>query len=350
MTHILFLLSISLLMFAVLKVIRKRNNAQSFSFEGDVDYNPGEIQALRKLSALAGDIEDGDYDIDGDIDALQTALTISGAGSKSVFGGDIDDIEDAIEDDDFQGGLFSKLKKRRAEKKAKKVGFKPNLIARKAVADVLKTETKIPTAVAKINQINAVAKTPGAILATVDVAKVQVTGGRVKQSETDLKIPGINFSHAVVLWEQYYPGLSRSTTQVSAGANLTYTFVEPSAGDVTQVQVILITLAGNELNKIKSAEMTLSVTGKATDATVMASTRDRIELFTNDSVQLTTIVYIPTKKIKETLFAVPYASPTTADPIVVVLGGVPTGVSATVRLAGIDSEDWKSYKAMVGLS
>lgn len=354
MEHLLFISLISLMLIVTFSIIRKKIvNHNLFTFEGDISsMQPSDIAALRKLQELSGDFDE-DLALNGDIyEPLAGALSLDNSDNRSALWGDIDEIEESIENDDdvAEGALFKKLKARRAAKKAKKSGFQPNLLGRKAIADVLKKETSVPVATAKINQIQALSQTPGALLSSTDVSKIQVTGGKMKQTETDLLIKGSNFANAVVLWSQYYPGLSRATTQVSAGANLTYTFVEPAAGEVTQVQVAIITLAGNDLNKIKNAEMSITTTGLGTDGVAIATTRDRVELFTDEKTQKTVIVFIPTKKIKEELFAVPWASPTTANPITIVLGGVPTGVNATVRLSGIDDEDWKSYKRMVGLS
>lgn len=346
---ILFVLSFFLSAFLMLLQVSRRATKNYFKLEGDPTvFDPSSINQLRQLEALAGDLED-----DESMDVLYGALDITNESSKSVLTGDIDDIEDAIDDDDYvaEGALFKRFKQRRADRKAaRKAGFKPNLLKRQAIANILKKETKVPNAIQKINQIEAASRTPGALLASTDVAPLQVTGGKIKQSETDLLIPGKNFANAITLWEQYYPGLSRSLTQISAGSLLTYTFIEPAAGEVTQVQVIIVTLAGSDISKLRFAEIGLDVSGDGTDGVAITRTRERVESFTSDDVAKTAMVIIPFKRIKETLFAVPYASPTTAKPLVVKLAGVPTGVSATVRLSGMDDEDWKSYKAMVGLN
>lgn len=344
-TSILFVIALLLVVVAIIKSFSPK-----YRLEGDLSlYDDSQMAALQKLDLLSGDINDSG------LVSLADALEIPTRRDKFVLTGDIDEIEEYIEDDSNigEGNLFKRIKAKRTAKKeakqAKKSGFNPNLLGRAAVAETLKSETDLAQATSKVSQIMALSQTPGALLSNIEVARLQVTGGVIKQKETSLNIPGKNFATALTLWEQFWPGLSRSESKISVGAPLVWTFKEPNPGEIGKAQIIIINIAGSENNKIKFAEVDLKVEALADDGTPIVTDRDRIELFTNDAFQKTMIVYIPFKKIQETLFAVALASPTTAAPVKITLGGVPTGVSVTARLSGIDDEDFIAYKAMVGL-
>lgn len=339
---ILIIIGILVAIIAV-QLTKKYTGKSSFNIflqEGDLNPDLQAIyemtNALERVDALSGDV-----DFDNDLEALAPLSSISG---------DIDDIiDDTYDDDLLQGGPLSKLKNKLKGNKPGKGKFPANLIANQSKSNVLKTATDAKDAVLKLNQVNAISQMPGALIAGARIPRVQVIGGSIKQRWTDAKYAGDNFASGIENWELDYPGLTRAKSLTSTGADLTFSFVEPGSDEVSRVIPIIIVFVSSTLNAAP-AEVGVTVDGEDLADVQMMFTRDRVALFSDKGLMKTTMILFPAKKLKEELFINQFKSPTTAKPLVITLAGVPTGVSATVKLAGMDDEEWLDYKKMMGLS
>jgi hypothetical protein len=403
------LLIILLAIVATADFVRSKRQSNPVPFEGDID--PDTLGEIEAINALAGDIDDDyedDDDLEGDLgyegdpddddddydydetedvlgDILSGDVVFDDVDPNTFMSGDVDDEEadSTFDMGDFgEGGFFNKIfrrKKKRSRRssrgrskrssyrrtapryastirkfyppqKTTAVGFHRNLVARKMAKRIVRSKGSMSRKMTQLKQLQTMANTPGALTAKFNFSRIAVTGGTIKISETDLKIPGDNLATAVKLWELYSPGRSRSITQnASATGTLSFVFTEPSGEELSKVLPIFMYLQAANLTKVHFAEMGLSITGKDINGNALSFTKDRIALFTHPEQKQTTVAFIPTKQIKQILYASQFNSPTTADPITVTLTGLPEGTNVTVRLAGNDTKDWVDYKKMIGL-
>lgn len=378
---ILFMAYVLIKLFKV--AVRKINFSSPFS--GDYrDVDPNLMGSVNEFSLLNGDIDDDDADDDdstGDPlgDLIGDVIAMSNETDPNDFiSGDLDsEYKNAqFTPADFgYGGIFSKLKSKKKKEAAKKgqkvstaslvnlaksaqaqmstadkVGLKPNLVLNKLASNVLKSGKDLSTIEKDLNAAKLIAGTPGGATSKFDFARIFVTGGMIKITETNLKIPGAILAETNSFWKINYPGLSRSMT-INAPANgtVTFSFVEPTAQQITKVFAIFIMLNAPILTEVQNAEIGLRVTGVLNNGGSLNYTKDRIALFTNPNDRSCLIGILPTVEIKQSLYTIPLATPSTADPLVVELTGVPEKTSCVCRLAGLDSSEYLAYERMVGL-
>lgn len=386
-----FLLLIVLLIIATGSLVFKLNVKSSprwQRFEGDYQIaDPNFISPMTRVSLLDGDPDDDSDDDEeasslfgdplGDILGDVTRLSTS-SDPNDFISGDIDDeYENAnLQDSDFaEGGFFKNVAKKIGrgskrfgkaaltgglseminavnKKKAKekdKFGFKPNLVSTKAMTNAIRKDKDINKSINSLKEVSILAQTSGALTAKFDFSRVVVTGGEMRITQTNLKIPGHNLATAINIWQLNYPGLSRSSVQIAPVSGiLSFPFIEPTAPEITTALSIFIMITAPLLKEIKGAEIGLTVTGTLTNGSVLTYNKDRIAIFTTDD-RKTLIAVMPTVEIKQSLYVIPFQSPTTPLPITVAFTGLPEGSNVVVRLAGFDSAEFSSYKEMIGV-
>lgn len=348
------------------------------AFMGDWrSINPSSINSISRVNSLQGDPISGDYSQMEDDDYEDDDL-IGDAGfgnktdSSDFVSGDIDkewDNSRLTEGDFIEGGFFNRAASRKKASgksvnpanyakaattllkrtQQKKATFPQNLLLEKDQRKILDSNASVESKQAALATTQAISQVPGALAATKEFARIAVVGGEIKIAETLLKIPGQQLIDAIRLYESQYPGLSRSTSQITpASGILAFPFPAPTGKEVTKVLAVFVKVTSPELKKITGAEISISLGGKIN--TVAATwTRDKIALFTGNAVE-TSIMMIPTVEVRASLYAIPFDVPA-ADPndIQIDFTGLPEGSNVVVRLCGIDSSEFSEYKAMLGL-
>lgn len=352
---------------------------ESHAFEGDYQIaDPTSIRPIESVSLLNGDFDDDydDYEDDplGDVFGDITRLSAS-TDPNDFISGDIDAERQnsMFQPSDFaEGGFFQKVFKKKSKsaaakgksastksintlaknvlnKEKGKFGFPQDLVKSKMLSNVIREDKPVDEISNNISTLKTLSNSPGALTAKFDFARLVVTGGEIRITQTNLKIPGQNLATAINIWQLNYPGLSRSSVQIAPSSGiLTFLFEGPTPPEITTAFAIFIMLTAPVLKSIKGAEIGLSITGTLTNGTTLSYTKDRVAIFTTNEDK-TLICYLPTVEIKQSLYAVPFASPTTPLPITVSMTGLPEGSNAVVRLAGVDSSEFADYKKMIGV-
>lgn len=336
---------------------------------GDIDTS--KYGKSRAGADLFGDNDDDDEDLSDELYDDEDDLAIAGDINAIVpaisLTGDADEEEDKLmaELDGLLAGSAKTLKSgrkvqpgdtnayRRTKGLVKPVGpakFKPGLVEKKMLVEVIKNKAKDPAARSQaVLAIKSLGKVIGGLTRFIELAPITVTGGKHTLTTTNLKIDGESLTEVYKYWRVNYPGLSITKRTTSSGGTASVTFGTPSAGQITKVLPLIITLAGAELVKIKSQFVSLSVTGTLVDTTSFSSTGDEVEVFTDDATKTTKIVIIPYKVVKQRLHPMCLAPVTTTAEITVTVTGLPDDVVMTVRAASEDDAEWLAYQQMIGL-
>lgn len=362
-TLVLGLLFIVILFTAVKAVsmaidIKLNKKDLSAPFEGsiyDLDATPSSIfdgapymreeDILRSIAE--GDAVDEVIDkvlAEGDIDALESANIDSVSGSVMDSLKDYDSGITPIGTGAPTGSFPNKLLANAALAKSKqKLGGKVSNGKFRNLSQSLK------------DKISNLARVSSSLVSKIKCSPIFVTGGMVKITPTDLKMSGGFLAAVHRDWWITWPGLSVTKTFVSTGADIVISFGTSAAEEIKRALPFIISFAAADLTRIREAEVTITATGKLQNGDVFNLRRTSMTLFTTPVEAMsqgtlfkTLMVLFPFIVQKQYLYPSPVLLDD-ANPFVITISGVPTGVQVIARAASVDSDDWRSFKNMISL-
>lgn len=301
---------------------------------------------------LSEDIDDNVYsgEVDSDIDTILSDF------SGSVLNVDPWNMEGAVNQtsnikQNVAKNITNKLtnlKNLKANDKNKSIISPKQLFTDMIAKNIITKSGNDAKAVSKLQSLSTKSAIPGEVAKMIKFGIYTIWNGKKNIKFTELLLEGENFVKNLEIWAINSPGLSRHITAVSvAGTPTVFSFGDNTTGQIPLCIPIFITLITSELYKLVGTEITVSLTGKNANGEVITLPGDSFFIFSSGNK--TRLLVLPIAKIRETLFVNPL-KPTNADPTVVTVTGLPADITVTTRLAGFDSEEWKEYKGMIGIT
>jgi hypothetical protein len=255
--------------------------------------------------------------------------------------------EDAFETG--EGGIFERLKDRRAAKKlkkAEKVANKAGLVVRPSAKSANLPAKDVNAAIdQQINTLSVMNSAPGTKLNTNMILPFLSQNGAVDAPPTAVAMDGQNFFQTLTRYQTTYPALSSQKTTTSTGATMTFTWADSDfTGGVGATPVIILSHAASQINAAAGAKYSVGVsaydeTGKALVISTWAYRRK----LANDRV----LVYlIPYLEVASKLYPVIIKVVATKS-CVITLDGVPVDEAVTSIMPGTNHADFLAFKELL---
>jgi hypothetical protein len=287
-----------------------------------------------RVTPFAGDI----------LEVMHTPRVLSDLDGDPLSDENYYDAEYVDEDafDTGEGGIFKRLKDKRAARKAKKgaVTVKPTNAAANLPAKEVNSAIS-----SQLNTLAMTTSTPGTKLATNMLLPFLSQNGAVDAPPTAVPMEGQNFFQTLTRFQTTYPMLSSQKTVTSTGATITFTWADTDfTGGVGATPVIILSHAASQINAAAGAKYAVGVaaydeTGKAITIPTWAYRRK----LANDRVLVYLIPYI---EVASKLYPV-IIKVVSGKSCVITLDGVPVDEAVTSIMPGTNHADFLAFKELL---
>lgn len=248
-----------------------------------------------------------------------------------------------------EGALFSKLKEKRAARKAARAARKGKgpSVSVKPSANASGAPTEVVNAAIEneVNNIKAMDAVPGSRLSKNFLLPFLSQNGAVDAPPTAVPMSGQDVFAALTRYQTTYPASSVQKTTVSTGATITFTWTDADfTGGIGATPVVILSHSASALNAASGSKYTVTVTaydetGKALTIAAWAYRRK----LSNDRVLVYLIPYV---EVASKLYPV-IIKVASGKSCVIAVTGVPVDESVSSIFPGTNHADFLAFKDLI---